>query len=183
MKKFFQIMDIIVSTINQTMAVLGLSLGVLLAFINVILRYAFDMSLTWAAELTNYLFIWAALFGAAYGFKQGAHISVSLIIEKFPPAVTKGFLMFANLVSIIYLALISYFGYQLVLMLVDFGEMSIDLEIPLWIPHLVLPIAFALAAYRSAEKLVEIYKTDSSDVKIFSEHEAVIHEVKSQGEK
>ncbi|MBP6163427.1 MAG: TRAP transporter small permease [Aliarcobacter sp.] len=183
MKKFFQIIDIIVSTINQTMAVLGLSLGVLLAFINVILRYAFDMSLTWAAELTNYLFIWAALFGAAYGFKQGAHISVSLIIEKFPPAVTKGFLMFANLVSIIYLALISYFGYQLVLMLVDFGEMSIDLEIPLWIPHLVLPIAFALAAYRSAEKLVEIYKTDSSDVKIFSEHEAVIHEVKSQGEK
>ena len=183
MKKFFQIIDIIVSTINQTMAVLGLSLGVLLAFINVILRYAFDMSLTWAAELTNYLFIWAALFGAAYGFKHGAHISVSLIIEKFPPAVTKGFLMFANLVSIIYLALISYFGYQLVLMLVDFGEMSIDLEIPLWIPHLVLPIAFALAAYRSAEKLVEIYKTDSSDVKIFSEHEAVIHEVKSQGEK
>ena len=183
MKKFFQIIDIIVSTINQTMAVLGLSLGVLLAFINVILRYAFDMSLTWAAELTNYLFIWAALFGAAYGFKQGAHISVSLIIEKFPPVVTKGFLMFANLVSIIYLALISYFGYQLVLMLVDFGEMSIDLEIPLWIPHLVLPIAFALAAYRSAEKLVEIYKTDSSDVKIFSEHEAVIHEVKSQGEK
>ena len=183
MKKFFQIIDIIVSTINQTMAVLGLSLGVLLAFINVILRYAFDMSLTWAAELTNYLFIWAALFGAAYGFKQGAHISVSLIIEKFPPAVTKGFLMFANLVSIIYLALISYFGYQLVLMLVDFGEMSIDLEIPLWIPHLVLPIAFALAAYRSAEKLVEIYKTDSEDIKIFSEHEAVIHEVTSQGGK
>ena len=70
MKKFFQIIDIIVSTINQTMAVLGLSLGVLLAFINVILRYAFDMSLTWAAELTNYLFIWAALFGAAYGFKH-----------------------------------------------------------------------------------------------------------------
>ena len=183
MKKFFEIIDVIVGTINQTMAVLGLSLGVLLAFINVVLRYGFDMSLTWAAELTNYLFIWAALFGAAYGFKQGAHISVSLIIEKFPPAVTKGFLMFANLVSIIYLALISYFGYQLVLMLVDFGEISIDLEIPLWIPHLVLPIAFALAAYRSAEKLVEIYKTDSSDVKIFSEHEAVIHEVKSQGEK
>lgn len=73
MKKFFDIIDIIVGTINQTMAVFGLSLGVLLAFINVILRYAFDMSLTWAAELTNYLFIWSALFGAAYGFKQGTH--------------------------------------------------------------------------------------------------------------
>ena len=183
MKKFFDTIDLIVGTINQTMAVLGLSLGVLLAFINVILRYAFDMSLTWAGELTNYLFIWAALFGAAYGFKQGAHISVSLIIERFPPHVMKGFLIFSNLLSIGYLGLISYFGYELILLLQDFGEMSVDLNIPVWIPHLVLPIAFALAAYRCAEKLVEIYNTDSKDIKLFSEHEAVINEIKSQGDK
>ena len=183
MKKFFDTIDLIVGMINKTMAVFGLSLGVLLAFINVILRYAFDMSLTWAAELTNYLFIWAALFGAAYGFKQGAHISVSLIIEKFSPKVTKGFLIFANLVSIAYLGLISYFGYQLILLLKDFGEMSVDLNIPLWVPHLVLPISFALAAYRCAEKLVEIWQTDADDIKLYSEHEAVIHEIKSQGDK
>lgn len=180
MKKFFDIIDIIVGTINQTMAVFGLSVGVLLAFINVILRYAFDMSLTWAAELTNYLFIWSALFGAAYGFKQGAHISVSLLIERFPPAVMKFFLMFANFISIAYLGLISYFGYQLILLLQDFGEMSVDLGIPMWIPHLVLPIAFALAAYRTAEKLYEVYKTDANDIKIFSEHEHVINEIKGE---
>ena len=183
MKKFFDTIDLIVGTINQTLAVVGLSLGVILAFINVILRYAFDMSLTWAAELTNYLFIWAALFGAAYGFKQGAHISVSLIIERFSPKVTKGFLIFANLVSIGYLGLISYFGYELILLLQDFGEMSVDLGIPIWIPHLVLPISFALAAYRCAEKLVEIYYTDADDIKLYNEHEAVIHEIKSQGDK
>ena len=183
MKKIFEIIDIIVGTINQTMAVLGLSLGVLLAFINVILRYGFDMSLTWAGELTNYFFIWSALFGAAYGFKRGAHISVSLLIGKFSLAYQKFFLIFANIISILYLGLISYFGYQLVAMLVDFGEMSVDLNIPLWIPHLVLPISFALAAYRCAEKLVEIYQTDSKDIKLYNEHEAVINEIKSQGEK
>lgn len=183
MKKFFHFMDIFVSVINQTMAVLGLSLGVILAFVNVVLRYAFDMSLTWAAELTNYFFIWAALFGAAYGFKQGAHISVSLIIERFPPAITKAFLIFANLVSVVYLLLIAYFGYHLVLLLEDFGETSIDLGIPMWIPHLVLPIAFAMAAYRAGEKLVEISRTDSSEVKVFNEHEAIIDEIKSQGDK
>lgn len=180
MKKFFDIIDVIVGTINQTMAVFGLSLGVLLAFINVILRYAFDMSLTWAAELTNYLFIWSALFGAAYGFKQGAHISVSILIERFPPAITKFFLLFANLVSVAYLGLISYFGYQLVLMLKDFGEMSVDLGIPMWVPHLVLPIAFLLAAYRTAEKLYEVYKTDANEIKLFCEHEQVINEIKGE---
>ena len=34
MKKFFDTIDLIVGTINQTMAVVGLSLGVILAFIN-----------------------------------------------------------------------------------------------------------------------------------------------------
>ena len=180
MKKIFRIIDLIVGTINQTMAVVGLSLGVLLAFINVILRYGFDMSLTWAGELTNYFFIWSALFGAAYGFKQGAHISVSLVIERFPPAFTKAFLIFANLISVAYLGLMSYFGYYLVVMLIDFGEMSVDLNIPMWIPHLVLPIAFALAAYRTAEKLVEVLKTDSNEIKLFSEHEVIINEIKGE---
>ncbi len=81
MKKLFSILDIIVGTINQTIAVYGMILGVLLAFINVVLRYIFDMSLPWAAELTHYLFIWSALFVAAYGFKRGAHISITLLIE------------------------------------------------------------------------------------------------------
>ena len=180
MKKFFEIMDLIVGTINQTMAVVGLSLGVILAFINVVLRYGFDMSLTWAGELTNYFFIWSALFGAAYGFRQGAHISVTLLITQFSPAVTKFFLVLANLISVLYLGLLSYFGYELVIMLVDFGEMSVDLGIPMWVPHLVLPISFALAAYRVAEKLIELYRTKANDIELFNEHEVIINEIKGE---
>src|SRR5574344_592254 len=167
MSKFFKIIDLIVGTINQTIAVYLMLFGFLLAFVHVVLRYVFDMSLPWAAELTNYLFIWSALFGAAYGFKQGAHISITLVIEKFSP-------------SIIYLLLISYFGYKLILMLMDFGEINVDLQVPLWIPQLVIPIAFFLAAYRVAEKLVELYKTDAQNIKLFSEHEAIIEEIKGE---
>lgn len=180
MKKFFDVIDVVVGTINQTMAVYGLLLGVIVAFINVVLRYAFDMSLPWAGELTNYLFIWSALFGAAYGFKHGAHISITLLIERMPAILMKAFLIFANILSILYLGLLSYFGYELVLMLMDFGEMSVDLNIPMWIPHLVLPIAFALAAYRVFEKLLEIYKTDSKDIKLYNEHEDIIKEIKGE---
>jgi len=198
LKRFFEIIDVTVGTINQTFAVLGLSLGVLLTFINVVLRYVFDMSLTWAAELTNYLFIWSALFGAAYGFKKGAHISVTALIERFPAYLLKFFLIFANILSVLYLGILSYLGYQLVLMLVDFDERSVDLHIPewllnllnvdnigdlfipMWIPHLVLPIAFLLAGYRVVEKIVELFQTKSEDIKLFSEHEEVIKEIKGE---
>ncbi|WP_026803202.1 TRAP transporter small permease [Aliarcobacter lanthieri] len=180
MDKFFKIMDVIVGTINQTIAVYGMVLGVLLAFVNVILRYAFGTSLPWAGELTQYLFIWSALFGAAYGFRQGAHISITLLISKLSPVLTKTFLVFANLLSISYLLLISYLGYQLIIMLMDFGEINVDLQIPMWIPQLVIPIAFLLAAYRVFEKLVELLRTDSKDIKVFSEHEHIVDEIKGE---
>ena len=42
------------------------------------------------------------------------------------------------------------------------------------------PIAFLLAAYRTAEKLYEVYKTDANDIKLFCEHEHVIKEIKGE---
>ncbi|MBN2832094.1 MAG: TRAP transporter small permease subunit, partial [Campylobacterales bacterium] len=61
MRKYFTILDLGVMALNKNVAVFGITLGVLLAFMNVVLRYFFEMSLTWAGELTNYLFMWSAL--------------------------------------------------------------------------------------------------------------------------
>lgn len=183
MKKYFTILDLGVMTINKTIAVLGITLGVLLAFANVVLRYFFEMSITWAGELTNYLFMWSALFGAAYGFKKGIHISVTMLLEKLPPMVAKITLVGAHLFSCLYLGLMAYFGYQLVLMLIDFGEMSIDLRIPMWIPHLVLPLAFIGAAFRAGEKVFEVAAMDADKVIINSELETLHDALEIRGVK
>lgn len=175
MKKFFTILDLGVAAINKNMAVVGIVMGVILAFSNVVLRYLFDASLTWAHELTNYLFMWGALFGAAYGFKKGIHISVTILIAQFPPAIAKAMLIFSHTLSFIYLAVMSFFGYQLVVLIADFGEMSVDLNIPMWIPNLVLPLAFGGAAFRAGEKIYEVSVTDADKV-MKREEEELIHD-------
>ncbi|MBE0492394.1 MAG: TRAP transporter small permease [Sulfurospirillum sp.] len=173
MGKFFTIFDLGIAAINKNVAVIGISLGVILAFINVVLRYSFGTSLTWAGELTNYLFMWSALFGAAYGFKKGIHISVTILLALFPVSVAKAFVIFSHMVSFVYLAMMSYFGYQLIIIMQEFGEMSIDLNIPMWIPQLVLPIAFAGAAFRAGEKIFEVSVMDADKVLKNNEHEVV----------
>ena len=183
MKKYFTILDLGVMAINKNIAVFGISLGVLLAFANVVLRYFFDMSITWAGELTNYLFMWSALFGAAYGFKKGVHISVTMLLEKLPVMLAKIILMAAHLFSCLYLALMAYLGYELVLMLIDFGEMSIDLRVPMWIPHLVLPFAFIGAAFRAGEKVFEVAVMDARNVIVNHELEAIKDSLEIRGAK
>ena len=183
MRKFFTILDIGIMVINKNVAVIGITLGVLLAFANVVLRYVFDSSLTWAGELTNYLFMWSALFGAAYGFKKGIHISVTMLLELLPPMMAKIILMGSHVFSCMYLALMSYLGYELIVMLMDFGEMSIDLKIPMWIPHLMLPIAFAGAAFRAGEKVFEVSEMDAKNVIVNHELEAIKDSLEIRGAK
>ena len=62
MKKIFDVLDVVIVSLNKTIAVTGLASGTLLAFANVMARYFFDKSWSWASELSNYLFIWSAFF-------------------------------------------------------------------------------------------------------------------------
>ncbi|MCK9257196.1 MAG: TRAP transporter small permease [Sulfurospirillaceae bacterium] len=173
MRKFFSILDYGIAALNKNIAVAGIALGVLLAFVNVVLRYGFNASLTWAGELTNYFFMASALFGAAYGFKKGIHISVTILLNLLPSYLGKAMLLLAHTISFIYLGVSAYFGYELVVLLMDFGEMSIDLNIPMWIPHLMLPLAFAGATYRVGEKIYEVAITHADEVLGKSEAELI----------
>jgi C4-dicarboxylate transporter DctQ subunit len=174
-KRVFYWIDFFVATMNKSIAVFGMALGVILAFVNVVLRYVFDGGLSWAGELTNYLFIWSALFGAAYGFKKGIHISVTILLSRFPVKAAKFFLVFANIFSCLFLIFMAYMGVRVLELIASFGERSIDLQIAMWIPVIVLPVSFAAAAFRTGEKVVEIYHTPADKV-IKSADAEIIHD-------
>ena len=173
----FSILDKIVGFINQSIAVFGISAGVALAFVNVVARYLFDASLTWAAELTVFLFLWSAFFGAAYCFKKDAHIAVTIILDIVPSYVSKAFLIISHTITIGFLLAVSYYGYEYILFVIEIEEMSIDLEIPMWIPYLVIPISFLFGAFRVTEKLYDIIITPHDKVLQESEAEMYINGV------
>ncbi len=179
MKQVFRTLGKLIGFINQSIAAFGISAGVALAFYNVVARYLFDSSLTWASELTIFLFLWSTFFGAAYCFKEDAHISISILLDKVSPGTAKGLMLLSHLVTFVFLAAVSYYGYQYLQLVIELEEMSIDLEIPMWIPYLVIPVAFAFAAYRVAEKIIYILKTPADEVRMKSEAEMIIAEIEA----
>ncbi|RLA75630.1 MAG: TRAP transporter small permease [Epsilonproteobacteria bacterium] len=167
--------------INQFIAAFGISAGVALAFTNVVVRYVFDGSLVWASELTIYLFLWSTFFGAAYCFKQDAHISINIILEKVKPTTAKSLLLLSHSITAIFLFAVAYYGYGYLLLVHSLDEMSIDLGIPMWIIYLVIPISFSFAAYRVVEKIYEVFITPADQVVQHSEAEMIIEQM-SEGE-
>ena len=173
MGKFFEILDVGIASVNKTVAVLGIAAGTLLAFVNVVMRYCLNTGWSWAGELTNYLFIWSAFFAAAYGFRKGIHISVTILIERFPPIVAKAYLIFANILTTAFLMFIVVYSVQYLQVMIELDFMSVDLSVPQWIPMLVLPIAFLGASYRAGEKIFQIAATPADKVIINAEAEMV----------
>jgi len=171
----FNIISKTIGFINQSIAAFGITAGVAVAFTNVVARYAFDASLVWATELTIFLFLWSAFFGAAYCFKKDAHIAVTVVLDIMPSKIAKIMLLISHLVTITFLLAISYYGYEYLYLLIELDERSIDLwDMPMWIVYLVIPVAFFFAAFRVGEKIVQIIKTPHDEVVAESEAEQVL---------
>ena len=60
----------------------------LLGFTNVVARYA-GYSMAFTEELLVMAMVWLTLFGAAVGFKRGAHLGLSFFLEALPASFQK----------------------------------------------------------------------------------------------
>jgi C4-dicarboxylate transporter DctQ subunit len=174
----FRLFSSIIGHINQKIAVLGIAIGVSIAFLNVVARYVFDASLVWATELTIFAFLWSVFFGAAYCFKKDAHIAVTVVLDNVSSRLAKVMLLISHLITFIFLVAVAYYGYEYLLLVIDLDERSIDLwDMPMWIIYLVIPVSFAFGAYRVAERIHGILATSHDKILKESEAEMVLAEL------
>jgi TRAP-type C4-dicarboxylate transport system permease small subunit len=72
------------SAFNGIMAFFLALMG-LLIFTNVALRYLFNSGLTWAEELSRFLFVWTVFLGAIGALKDNNHLGFTSLVQKLPP--------------------------------------------------------------------------------------------------
>lgn len=131
----------------------------LVTFVSVTLRYAFGTGFTWATELTIYLFIWMAKFGAAYGVRTGIHVGVDYVVNKAGPGLRRLLVVAGMLLGVVFTAIIAFFGARWVVFIHGTGQVSPDLEWPMWIIYLAIPLGSGLMCYRFLQGLVRFWRT------------------------
>ena len=171
------LLDKIIYFITKFIAVFGISAGVLLAFVNVTARYGFNFSFPWAAELTVYLFLWSMFFTTALLFKTNSHISIGLLIQNIDKKFAKIVFICTQAISMVFLAVVGYYGYEYLLLVIELEEMSIDLGIPMWIPYSVIPIAFAIGVYYIAVNIVKTIQTPFEELSFKHEEDDMLKEM------
>ena len=104
--------------------------------------------LSWAQELCIYLFIWMAKFGAAYGVRTGIHVGVDVLVNRMEPARARKVILFGLLAGALFTATIAKFGAHFTEGVWQSGSRSNDLEAPMWIVYLAIPLGSALMCFR-----------------------------------
>ncbi|MDR1920755.1 MAG: TRAP transporter small permease [Candidatus Adiutrix sp.] len=62
-----------------------LAFSVALIFAQVVMRYAFNNSISWSEELARYLFIWQAWIAVGFAAKRSRHICLDFVVNMCPP--------------------------------------------------------------------------------------------------
>jgi C4-dicarboxylate transporter, DctM subunit len=106
------------------------------------------LDVSWAQELCIYMFIWMAKFGAAYGVRTGIHVGVDLLVNRVPPRSRKQVILFALLCGAFFTGMIATFGGSFVAEMFKTGQQSNDLEMPMWIIYLAIPVGSGLMCFR-----------------------------------
>ena len=135
-----------------------LAVMTLVTFAQVIARYVFNYSFVWALELVTFLFAWLIFLGMAYGVRVGSHIGVDALVRVLSPRAARVVLIVATLCCIGYALIALYGGYVYMSRMRAIGTLAEDLPIPVWIPQIVLPLGFALLAFRFGEVLWRLVK-------------------------
>jgi len=143
----------------------------LIIFVAVVHRYASGLSIPgvqdfllglnfgWAQELCIYMFVWMAKIGAAYGVRTGIHVGVDVLINALSSEWRSKFIIFGLLAGALFTGTVGTFATLFVHELYYTDQVSADMELPMWLVYMGMPIGSFLMCFRFLQACYRFIKT------------------------
>jgi C4-dicarboxylate transporter DctQ subunit len=120
--------------------------------------YLIGMNTSWAQELCIYMFVWMAKFGAAYGVRTGIHVGVDVLVNRLSDKWRDKFIIFSLLAGAAFTGIVGTLGAIFVERMRHTDSISPDLEWPMWIIYLAVPLGSYLMCFRFLQVLAQFIR-------------------------
>ena len=98
--------------IEETAARTLLAAIVVLVFLAALTRW-FDYPIIWSIDIAQLFFGWICFLGADTALRQGRHIGMDVLIRLFPVRFQRTVGFFLDILSIVFLVIVTYYGFKL----------------------------------------------------------------------
>jgi C4-dicarboxylate transporter, DctQ subunit len=156
----------ILNYFEEYVGVTSLIFTSLLVFVQVVLRYIFNYSLSWSEEIARYLIVWFVFIGSSIAVREKAHATMDALVTYLPVKGKKIFSIIANLISIVFCVFLIWSGSGIVTSVIEFGSVTPSTGLPMFIPYLAIPVGASLMAIRFLQLLVQDIKSFRSEYTI-----------------
>jgi TRAP-type C4-dicarboxylate transport system permease small subunit len=140
----------------------SLAFSVALVFLQVVMRYVFQQSLSWSEELARYLFLWQIWIGASFAVKERRHLRIEMLLNALRGRSRILGEMAVLLVWFGFSVFLAYKGTELTSILLLRGQVSPAMRIPMGYAYAAVPAGCILMAIRLLEELHDLFRTLAS---------------------
>jgi len=143
---------------EEIFLVILLLIMVVVIFLQVVMRYAFNNSLSWSEELARILFIWVSWVGISFGQKRAEHIKITLVTDAVKGKAKEIVLLVADLCTLGILVVLLVKGIQITDKIYTMASITPALSVPKWLVYASVPVSCLLMAVRVIRDIVVRFK-------------------------
>ena len=169
--KIFSVIYKYISRLEEFFVGAGLLAITVVVFINVLTRYLLNYSFSWAEELTRYLMVAVAFIGAAICSRRGIHLGIDFFFSMLPDKIRKIVAILISGVGAAFTFVLTLLSIQLIENLVETGQRSAAMNVPMTFVYASIPIGCGLMAlhfiigafFHLAEREVALKASEKED--------------------
>ena len=158
-----------IQTVEEKLLASSILVIATVTIVNVCSRTLFNISLTFAEELSQFFILFVTFVGLGYAASQGRHIRMSALYDQLGRRARKFFMIGICCSTAALMWFLAYYACRYLFTVWELGSVSPALRIPVYLIYIVAPLGFFLAGAQYALTVVRnLYETDiylSYDVK------------------
>lgn len=152
--KFLLKIDRALAAAEGVALIVLLSVMVVIAFVQVVLRNVFHEGFIWADILLRHLVLWIGLVGAALAASQERHITIDALSRFLTTRLRLTSMVIAQVFAAGVCIVLADAAVTFVRNDLEFGS-TIYAEIPAWTSEIIIPVGFSLLAFHFLVRAVE----------------------------
>ena len=143
---------------EPTIIVTSLGLVIILLFADVVARFAFQTSVSWAGEVARFAFVYMIYFGISYAIREHRHLRVTILVDAVPAALRRWIMAFAEAVFLAYSVAVCALGVQITANAIERGQSLSATQWPTGWLYAAIIFSGALSTLRLSHSLWRILR-------------------------
>ena len=136
-----RLIDLVAATTTALFLVM-----LVLAIVQIVLRFEFNSGMLWADPLTRRLVLWVGLLGAVLATKEEKHFQLDVLTRYLSPAQRRVLAVLSASITPIVCFVLAYASVSYLQVVASEHDPGLG-NVPMWVVSSVIPLAFVLIAF------------------------------------